>query len=173
MPRVSILVACVLGVTAGCSQHVTSPLPAGLQGVGVGSTWIRPATLRPNSGFKSLYSFKAVPDAGSPFGPLLLSNGTFYSNALNGGANGIGAVYTVSAAGKENVLHSFAGAPSDGKYPIAGLAVKSGEFYGTTGTAARTILEPFSKSARPGANTFFTVSPGRRTAKFRKPASYS
>ena len=39
----------------------------------------------------------------------------------------------MSTAGKESVLYSFAGPPADGRYPIAGLAVKNGEFYGTTG----------------------------------------
>ena len=124
MPRTSNFSALCLGALVGCSQHAaSSPLPAEPQSV----------ARQPDVTFKSLYSFKPLPDGSSPFGDLRLSNGTFYSNALNGGANGIGAVYKVSTTGKESVLYSFAGPPADGKNPIAGLAVKNGEFYGTTG----------------------------------------
>ncbi len=123
MPRTSVFSALCLGALIACSQHAASPLPAEPQSVAP----------QPNVTFKSIYSFKPLPDGSSPFGDLRLSNGTFYSNALNGGANGIGAVYKVSTAGKESVLYSFAGPPADGRYPIAGLAVKNGEFYGTTG----------------------------------------
>ncbi len=87
---------------------------------------------RPDLSFKVLYSFGAIPDGASPFGPLLLSNATLYGTTQHGGANNSGSVYKISTSGKESVVYSFAGPPSDGRYPMAGLAVKSGEFYGTT-----------------------------------------
>jgi len=162
-------------MTIGCSQHATSPLPAGPQTVAANFASLQPKTARerPDAGFKSIYSFKPVPDGSSPFGLLLSSNGTFYSNALNGGTNGIGAVYKVSAAGKESVLHSFAGAPSDGKYPIAGLAAKSGEFYGTTGYGGKDDFGTVFKIGATGSEHVLYSFTGRRMAKFRKPASYS
>ncbi len=154
MRSAPVLIACFLGTTIGCSQHATSPLPASLQQ--------ETLQARPDTGFKSIYSFKPVPDGSSPFGILLPSNGTFYSDALNGGTNGIGAVYKVSTAGKESVLHSFAGAPSDGKYPIAGLAVKSGEFYGTTGYGGKDDFGTVFKVSATGSEHVlynFTGSP--------------
>ena len=96
--------------------------------------------------------------ASSPFGDLRLANGAFYSNALNGGADGIGAVYKVSTAGKESVLYSFAGPPADGRYPIAGLAVKNGEFYGTTGYG--------------GTADFGTVFKGQRVRRRTRPLQF-
>ncbi len=125
MPRFSVLIALCLGVAAGCSQHpASSPLP-GLAQSGM-------ASLRPNTGFNALYSFQALPDGSGPFGRLLYSNGTFYGNTFKGGKNGLGAVYKVNASGKESVLYSFAGPPADGRFPIAGLTIKNGQFYGTT-----------------------------------------
>ncbi|MGC1380523.1 MAG: choice-of-anchor tandem repeat GloVer-containing protein [Candidatus Baltobacteraceae bacterium] len=120
---------------AGCSQRTpSSPLPAERQSA---TTFPLRSDVafaqQPDAGFKSVYNFAGGRDASNPFGVLLLANGTFYSNTLNGGKNGVGTVYKVSTSGKESVLYSFAGPPADGRYPIAGLAAKNGEFYGTTG----------------------------------------
>ncbi len=137
MRRSAIPLALCLGVLVGCSQHASSsPLPAQPQNGDSISTSLRSEIMlrqRPDLSFKVLYSFQAIPDGSGPLGRLLLSNGTFYGNTLNGGKNNFGTVYKVSTSGKESVLYSFAGPPSDGRYPIAGLAVKSGEYYGTTG----------------------------------------
>jgi uncharacterized repeat protein (TIGR03803 family) len=145
MRSVSVLVTCFLVITVGCSQPApSSPLPAGPPSEAM-------QRQRPDTGFKSIYSFKPVPDGSSPFGILLLSNGAFYSNALNGGTHGIGAVYKVSTAGKESVLYSFAGPPADGRYPIAGLTVKSGVFYGTTGYGGKDDFGTVFKVSASGA----------------------
>jgi len=42
-------------------------------------------------------------------------------------------VFKLDPTGKETVLHSFAGAPTDGAFPVSGLIRdKAGNFYGTT-----------------------------------------
>jgi uncharacterized repeat protein (TIGR03803 family) len=144
MRRSSTLLALCFGVLVGCSQHATAlPLPV------VPQSGMR--SLRPDIGFKALYSFQAIPDGSGSFGRLLVSGGTFYANTLKGGAHGFGTVYTVSTAGKENVLYSFAGPPGDGSYPIAGLAVKSGEFYGTTGNGGANDYGTIFKISASGA----------------------
>ena len=119
----TIALALCLWVPAGCSQHASSPLPV------PPSDMLR---LQPNAVVKALYSFKASPDGSYPAGRLLLSNGAFYGNTTDGGKSGFGTIYKISTTGKESVLHSFAGSPNDGRYPAMVLAVKSGEFYGTT-----------------------------------------
>ena len=41
-------------------------------------------------------------------------------------------IYGISIAGKERVLHSFTGYPSDGASPYASLIDMKGALYGTT-----------------------------------------
>jgi uncharacterized repeat protein (TIGR03803 family) len=65
--------------------------------------------------------------------PIHASDGNFYGTTSSGGTSGLGTVYTTTAAGEITILHSFAGAPYDGSYPIAGLIeTADGSFYGTT-----------------------------------------
>lgn len=52
---------------------------------------------------------------------------------VNDGYNGLGVVYKLSKAGKETILHRFAGGANDGEEPQTGLIQdKDGTFYGTT-----------------------------------------
>lgn len=75
-----------------------------------------------------------------PFGALVRgATGNFYGTASSGGASGYGAVFQLSPPATSGgtysatVLHSFAGPPSDGENPQAGLVQDSaGNFYGTT-----------------------------------------
>lgn len=58
--------------------------------------------------------------------------GNLYGTTYRGGANGMGTVFKLDAAGNETLLHSFTGGP-DGAYPYAGLAMDTaGNLYGTT-----------------------------------------
>jgi uncharacterized repeat protein (TIGR03803 family) len=82
-----------------------------------------------------LHSFGAsehdgrYPSAGLTFGP----DGSLYGTTQEGGDFGFGTIFKVEKNGEETVLHSFAGNPSDGQYPIASLAQDAkGNFYGTT-----------------------------------------
>lgn len=87
-----------------------------------------------------LYSFTGYPDAYGPtVGLVQGSNGNFYGTTGLGGtyANGTGrgAIFEITPAGAESILHSFtgSGSPIDGACPQASLLqLSNGSFYGTT-----------------------------------------
>jgi uncharacterized repeat protein (TIGR03803 family) len=59
--------------------------------------------------------------------------GNLYGTTENGGTSGAGTIFEIDAAGNETVLHSFAGAPTDGADPKARLFLnRGGSLYGTT-----------------------------------------
>jgi uncharacterized repeat protein (TIGR03803 family) len=91
--------------------------------------------------YKVLYSFLGQPDGAFPTGLIRDANGTLYGITEFGGTGtcsnnnfpGCGTVFTVGPSGKETVLHSFAGYPTDGAFPNATLVQdSSGNLYGTT-----------------------------------------
>ncbi len=64
--------------------------------------------------------------------PILASDGNFYFTTYAGGS-GAGTLMRVTPTGTATVLHSFAGASSEGALPQAGVVQGSdGAFYGTT-----------------------------------------
>jgi hypothetical protein len=89
---------------------------------------------------KILYRFAGSADGGLP----LISGITFVGANMYGATNrggdlscntpyGCGAVYELTQAGKETVIHQFTDLGGDGGFPISGLvADKSGDLYGTT-----------------------------------------
>jgi len=80
-----------------------------------------------------LRSFAGTPDAEDPYSGLTLDKaGNFYGTTLYGGTGGgFGTVFKVHA-GKETLLHSFAGTP-DGEDPRSVLVRDgAGNLYGTT-----------------------------------------
>jgi uncharacterized repeat protein (TIGR03803 family) len=91
-----------------------------------------------------LYSFSALHGDGHyPAAALVRdSSGNLYGTTLGGGIetkychvieNGCGVIFELSSAGKETVLHRFAGYPSEGSAPISDLLRDSlGNLYGTT-----------------------------------------
>ncbi|HEX3670921.1 MAG TPA: choice-of-anchor tandem repeat GloVer-containing protein, partial [Candidatus Cybelea sp.] len=102
----------------------SAPLPA---------DFASPLTTIPNAAsFKSLYSFKSLPDASAPAAGMVALNGTLYGTGEAGGQGGAGAVFATSTAGKERVLYSFGSGGVDGVLPAAGLVEVSGTLYGTT-----------------------------------------
>jgi uncharacterized repeat protein (TIGR03803 family) len=104
-----------------------------------------------------LYSFSALhQDGRNPQAALIRdSSGNLYGTTLGGGiqtkychviGNGCGVISKLSSAGKETVLHRFAGYPIEGSSPISDLLRDSlGNLYGTTdigGTAEQgTVFE--------------------------------
>lgn len=82
-------------------------------------------------GFTSLYSFKGQPDGSAPAAGMVALGSTLYGTTQGGGQGGAGAVFTTSTAGKEHVLHSFGSSGPDGVFPVAGLVLLGGVFYGT------------------------------------------
>ncbi len=83
---------------------------------------------------KVLYRFAGGSDGAGPQVGLIDVNDTLYGTTTSGGGSGCvegcGTVYSVSTAGAERVLYSFAGG-SDGMYPKALVSVK-GTLYGAT-----------------------------------------
>lgn len=84
--------------------------------------------------YSILYSFKALPDGEVPFAGLARdAAGNLYGTTVTGGGAQAGTVFKLDAAGKETVLHSFAGPPTDGAAPFAGVVRdEAGNLYGTT-----------------------------------------
>ena len=81
------------------------------------------------------------------------SDGSLYGTTYYGGANGWGTVFKVTAEGTLSVLHSFAGTPSEGGYPSAGLIQgANGNFYGTT-------LHGGANTCFEGCGTVFKITP--------------
>ena len=121
MRVVSIIAASA--VLAGCAHAGGSPaLPSG---------YGAPLAV-PNASFKSLYSFKSIPDGMEPAGGMVVLNGTLYGTTQVGGQGDAGAVFASSTAGNERVLYSLGtGGGADGVFPVAGLVVLNGIFYGT------------------------------------------
>jgi uncharacterized repeat protein (TIGR03803 family) len=81
----------------------------------------------------SLYSFTGGDDGANPYAGLVQgSDGNFYSTTYDGGTNGSGTVFKISAKGALTSLYSFTSG-NDGGYPADGLVQGSGgSFYGTT-----------------------------------------
>jgi uncharacterized repeat protein (TIGR03803 family) len=81
-----------------------------------------------------LYNFTGGTDGGYPYAPVIRdSKGNLYGTTFRGGTDSCGVVFKVNTAGKETVLHSFAGGSSDGCYPFQGVIMdKKGNLYGTT-----------------------------------------
>jgi uncharacterized repeat protein (TIGR03803 family) len=80
-----------------------------------------------------LHFFGSGSDGDYPFAPLVDVDGALYGTTGGGGgdnSNPEGTIFRITAAGKENVLHSFTG--SDGAVPQAGLTDVNGTLYGTT-----------------------------------------
>jgi uncharacterized repeat protein (TIGR03803 family) len=96
--------------------------------------------INPSSGkVTTLYSFctqsGCTDGAGPAAGVIQATDGNFYGTTSGGGANTVGTVFKITAAGKLDTLYSFCpqgGACTDGITPLAGLVqATDGNFYGT------------------------------------------
>ncbi|MFZ0683888.1 MAG: choice-of-anchor tandem repeat GloVer-containing protein, partial [Candidatus Cybelea sp.] len=94
--------------------------------------YTHPLSARPNtsSGNPAIHLFQGQPDGALPYDGPLNVKGTLYGTTYAGGANNLGAVFSVSPGGSEKILYSFSG--SDGEYPYASLVYVKGKLYGTT-----------------------------------------
>ena len=85
-----------------------------------------------------LHSFvfgSTPPDGSQPFSGVIQNTaGDLFGTTSTGGANGTGAVYEITAAGSESLLHSFGPTGSgDGANPYGGLIMDaSGDLFGET-----------------------------------------
>ena len=81
---------------------------------------------------KVVYNFGATStDSATPMGDLVILNGVLYGTTEFGGTGSDGTIFSVTKAGKENVLHSFPSMAGDGGAPIAGLVNVNGTLVGT------------------------------------------
>jgi uncharacterized repeat protein (TIGR03803 family) len=96
--------------------------------------------MTPNGTLRILHyfagSYYGTPGDGSlPNSGLVLLDGVLYGTTRLGGTTvADGAIFSVTPAGVEHVLHSFSDAGPDGNAPLAGLTVANGTLYGTTST---------------------------------------
>ena len=85
--------------------------------------------------YKVLLAFGSAPRRLSrgkhPLAGLIDVNGTLYGTTNAGGGFGDGTVFSITADGKEKILHRFRGG-SDGAHPNADLINVNGTLYGTT-----------------------------------------
>jgi len=82
-----------------------------------------------------LYNFAGgTMDGCYPYGtPAMDKNGNLYSTTWECGPSGYGIVWKLSKKHTETVLHSFAGYPSDGESPYAGVIMDAkGNLFGDT-----------------------------------------
>ena len=104
-----------------------------------------------------LYSFKGgTTDGCGPGAPLIRDKaGNFYSTTGTCGASNFGTVFKLTKSGKETVLHSFGGTPSDGQYPYCGalLMDKLGNLYGVTDTGGASGEGALFKLSKSGKET--------------------
>jgi uncharacterized repeat protein (TIGR03803 family) len=115
--------------------------------------------------FKVLHVFSGMGDGGRPFAAVITdASGNLYGTTLWGGnlscnsGNGCGVVYKMTKAGRETVLHKFAGG-KDGAYPLSALTIDAqGNLYGaTSGGGASGCLSN-------GCGTIFKISAkGKKT----------
>ncbi len=86
----------------------------------------------------TLHEFSGGTDGGNPAAPLIRdADGNLYGTTVEGGSGcypsaGCGVAFLLDSAGREHVLHTFAGG-RDGQAPIGGLVRdRKGTLYGTT-----------------------------------------
>jgi uncharacterized repeat protein (TIGR03803 family) len=110
-------------------------------GGSVGGSYCEPASFSCGTVFEVstsgkenvLYNFRGgESDTDHPIAPLIDLNGTFYGTTFGISGADVGAVYSVTTSGHENVLYSFKGVFGDGAMPAAGLTDVNGTLYGTT-----------------------------------------
>lgn len=110
---------------------------------------------------KILHKFGGPPDGNYPLADLTYYKGAFFSTTWFGGyvgnylcaGGGCGTIYSVTASGREKVLHAFTGLPAgDGNYPIGTLVNVKGTFYGVTFAGG-------NKGCNDGCGTVFSIAP--------------
>ncbi|MFY9860035.1 MAG: choice-of-anchor tandem repeat GloVer-containing protein [Candidatus Cybelea sp.] len=136
--RISICFALAVGAGAAVLPDCSgSQAPMGAPGTMPQSATIVPAGkildhVQTAASYKVLYNFgKPQHDAAIPTAGLIEVKGTLYGTTTRGGAYGGGTVFSVSTAGKEEVIYNFGGG-SDGYDCMASLIDVEGTLYGTT-----------------------------------------
>src|ERR1017187_8616145 len=113
------------------------------------------AVALPAQTFTTLFSFDNTHGA-TPEGSLVqATNGYLYGTTFGGGTFNYGTVFKITPSGTLTTLYGFAGYPTDGAYPVAGLVqATNGDFYGTTWQGG-----PNAGGNGDGAGTIFKITP--------------
>ena len=83
--------------------------------------------------FTTLHSFDGTDGTNPHAGLVQATDGNLYGTTYLGGADNDGTVFKITPSGTLTTLHSFAGYPTDGGNPDAGLVLATnGDLYGTT-----------------------------------------
>jgi uncharacterized repeat protein (TIGR03803 family) len=107
----------------------------------------------------TLYNFTGGTDGAYPYGTLIqATNGNLYGTTVVGGITTgsifDGTVFKITIGGTLTTLHSFAGYPTDGAFPNAGLVQGTdGNFYGTTRQGGA------NNTCTAGCGTVFKITP--------------
>jgi len=126
----------------------------------------------PGSPAATLYSFSGPPDRMNPQTDLVEdTKGNLYGTTSQGGVTGgacgslgCGVVFKLDTTGKETVLYSFAGEPTDGADPMAGLILDvSGNLYGTTSQGGTSNFGTVFKLDTTGKQTVLYSFTGKPT----------
>ena len=126
----------------------------------------------PGSPAATLYSFSGPPDGMNPQADLVEdTKGNLYGTTSQGGVTGgacgslgCGVVFKLDTTGKETVLYSFAGEPTDGADPMAGLILDvSGNLYGTTSQGGTSNFGTVFKLDTTGKETVLYSFTGKPT----------
>jgi len=119
----------------------------------LGTVW----SIRPSGGstYRQLHSFisgeAAVPHSGLTIGASTI----LYGTGANGGANGDGALFSLTPAGNYATLFSFDASASRGDAPQSPLALFGDKLYGTTLVGGN----PSSSTCSGGCGTVFSFKP--------------
>lgn len=128
-------------------------------------------SITPSGSYKVIYNFAGGNDGASPSAGLAELNGTLYGTTLAGGQPngcirplGCGTVFSITAAGKESVLHRFLGGSNDGARPVAPLVSVNGMLYGTTAAGGSGC----PTSVASGCGTVFRITRAGRESVLYK-----
>jgi uncharacterized repeat protein (TIGR03803 family) len=107
--------------------------------------------MTPGGTLTTIYNFANTPDGANPYTGLVLgSDGKFYGTTAEGGASGLGTVFSLTQGGTLTILHNFSG--MDGEIPYGALVEGvDGAYYGTTQAGG---------DIGSGYGTVFKITPG-------------
>ena len=90
--------------------------------------------LTPAGALTVLHAFTGGADGAYPYGAVIQTpDGSLYGTTSQGGVNSGGVVFQLTPDGTLTALHTFAGGPTDGAYPLGTLILATdGNLYGTT-----------------------------------------